>query len=114
MIRVQVGVIHMALKHKILYIFLGFVLAAGTAVLNGCGSSVSSNNQTPTQASAPTFSPAAGTYTTAQTVTISDATAGATIHYTSNGTTPTTASNVYSGAITVPATAPKGTSMLST
>ena len=104
MIRVQVGVIHMALKHKILYIFLGFVLAAGTAVLNGCGSSVSSNNQTPTQASAPTFSPAAGTYTTAQTVTISDATAGATIHYTTNGTTPTTASNVYSGAITVPAT----------
>ncbi|MFZ1086034.1 MAG: Ig-like domain repeat protein, partial [Terracidiphilus sp.] len=56
--------------------------------------------------SAPAFSPAAGTYTTAQSVTISDATAGATIYYTTNGSTPTTSSTVYGGAITVPATAP--------
>ena len=41
-------------------------------------------------ASTPTFSPAAGTYKTAQTVTISDTTSGATIYYTTNGTTPTT------------------------
>ena len=53
---------------------------------------------------APTFSPAAGTYTTSQSVTISDATAGTTIYYTTNGTTPTTSSTVYSGAITVSAT----------
>jgi len=53
---------------------------------------------------APTFSPAAGTYTTAQSVTISDATTGTTIYYTTNGTTPTTSSSVYSGAITVSAT----------
>ncbi len=55
-------------------------------------------------AATPTFSPSGGTYTTAQTVTISDTTSGATIYYTTNGTTPTTASAVYSGPITVSAT----------
>src|SRR5258708_10844876 len=55
-------------------------------------------------AATPTFSPAGGTYATAQTVTLSDATSGATIHYTTNGTTPTTSSEVYSGPITVSAT----------
>jgi hypothetical protein len=52
-------------------------------------------------AATPTFSPVAGTYTSAQTVSISDATSGATIYYTINGTTPTTSSPVYSGPITV-------------
>jgi hypothetical protein len=56
------------------------------------------------QAATPGFSPAAGTYTSTQTVTISDSTSGATIYYTTNGTTPTTGSSVYSGAITVSAT----------
>ncbi len=51
----------------------------------------------------PTFSPAAGTYASAQTVTISDSTSGSTIYYTTNGTTPTTASSAYSSAITVSA-----------
>ena len=36
----------------------------------------------------PTFSPGAGTYASAQTVTISSATSGATLCYTTNGTTP--------------------------
>ena len=52
-------------------------------------------------AATPTFSPAAGTYTTVQTVSIADATAGATIYYTTDGTVPTTASMKYVGAITV-------------
>jgi hypothetical protein len=41
-----------------------------------------------TQAASPTFSPAPGIYYTPQTVMLSDTTAGATICYTTNGTTP--------------------------
>jgi chitobiase/beta-hexosaminidase-like protein len=55
-------------------------------------------------AATPMFSPAAGTYTSVQTVAISDATAGATIYYTTNNTAPTTASTVYNAPIAVNST----------
>jgi N-acetylneuraminic acid mutarotase len=54
-------------------------------------------------AATPTVSPAAGTYTSSQSVTLSDFTPGATIYYTTNGTAPTASSTVYSGAIAVSA-----------
>ena len=53
------------------------------------------------RAAAPSFTPAAGTYSSAQDVTISDAVGGATIYYTTNGSVPTTSSAVYSAPISV-------------
>lgn len=50
---------------------------------------------------APLFDPAAGTYTVAQRVTLAGTASGAAIYYTTNGTTPTTASSKYSGPIEV-------------
>ncbi len=49
----------------------------------------------------PTFTLAAGTYTTAQTVEITCATDGATIYYTTDGTDPTTSSTEYTAAISL-------------
>lgn len=56
---------------------------------------------TPNQVATPTFSPGTGQYTTTQSVTLACATAGADIHYTTDGSTPTTSSPVYSSAISV-------------
>ena len=55
------------------------------------------------QLAAPTFSLTEGTYTGAQSVTISAAD-GATIYYTTNGDDPTTSSTKYEGAITISTT----------
>lgn len=70
----------------------------------GCGGSTGTTPPVSVQTAAPIFTPAAGNYTSAQTVTISDSTAGAVIYYTTDGSTPTTASKTYAAAIPVSAT----------
>ncbi|MGA2906648.1 MAG: kelch repeat-containing protein [Terracidiphilus sp.] len=55
----------------------------------------------PQRVDAPEFNPASGTYNSSQTVTFSDATPGSLIFYTTDGTTPTTASTSYFDSITV-------------
>ena len=52
----------------------------------------------------PSFSPAGGTFISAQNVTISTTTEGAAIYYTTDGSTPTTSSTVYSAPIAVSTT----------
>jgi hypothetical protein len=84
--------------------FVGFTGGTG-------GTTATQNIQTWTfvsgtqqQATAPIFSPAIGSYTTAQSVTLSTSTPGASIHYTTDGSTPTASSTLYSKPITVSVT----------
>ncbi len=57
-----------------------------------------------TTVATPSFNPAAGTYTSAQNVTISCTTEGATIYYTTDGSDPTNSSTQYSTAIPISTT----------
>lgn len=57
------------------------------------------------QVAAPTFSVAGGTYSTTQTVTLASATAGTDIYYTTDGSTPTTASSKYTAPLSIATTA---------
>jgi uncharacterized repeat protein (TIGR03803 family) len=80
----------------------------GTTVFGGLGGDTEGAvfeiaSSTPTAAK-PVFSPAAGTYTSTQSVVVTDTTAGSAVYYTTNGKTPTTSSSLYTGAIIVPAT----------
>ena len=89
-------------------------LTAGThivvAVYNGTSGFAPSTSATLAEvvtqpiAAMPTFSPASGTYTTAQLVSLADSTPGATINYTHDGPMPITAWTKYSTPIPVSST----------
>jgi sugar lactone lactonase YvrE len=80
---------------------LCFVIPAILVILSGCSSSKSSMPPVEPTAAAPTFSPAAGSYNSSQSVTIADATPGTKIYYTTDGSAPTTASTQYTAVVSV-------------
>lgn len=86
------------MKRTLLFASVILVLLAEA----GCGSYSSPMNGA--QAATPQFSPAAGSYAQMQPVTITDGTPGVVIYYTTNGSMPTTNSNVYRGPIILTAT----------
>ena len=95
-------------------------IAFWEVALDECGSGCSGTSQSKWQFShifepfsstgtstvaAPTFSPGPGTFTSPQSVSIASATSGASIRYTTNGTTPSsTVGTVYTGPVTISAT----------
>jgi hypothetical protein len=94
-------------------VYSGAITVSSTETINAIASAPGYNLSADAQATytlnltpapAPTFSPSPGVYSSAQTVTISDSAANSTIYYTTNGNPATTASTVYSGAITVSST----------
>jgi hypothetical protein len=86
-------------------VFVGFTGGTGglTATQDVLTWTYTTTTSLPT-ATPPAFSPTPGTYTSAQSVTLSDTTPGATIYYTTDGSMPTTSSTVYKTPISVTAT----------
>ena len=72
-----------------------------TTITKNADGTITLNASAATNVAKPTFSPAAGRYTEAQTVAISCATEGATIYYTIDGSTPTASSTRYTSPIVI-------------
>lgn len=77
------------------------LLAVGAALLPSC-SSPTDSSQDDNRVRPPVFLPPAGNYGRAQDVSVSCATAGAVIYYTTDGKVPDTLSTVYSAPVQVP------------
>ena len=85
----------------LLTVFAGALLLAGCSGFHPFSGSGSSPSGPVPLSAMPVIGPASGAYPSAQTVTISDSTTGATIYYTADGTTPTSSSPRYAGPITI-------------
>jgi O-glycosyl hydrolase len=86
------------------------ISCSATLLAAGCGGGGSSAlpPAPPPAAAAPAFWPVPGSYSqtsAGQSITLTDSTSGATIYYTTDGSTPTTSSPVYTSPISVTATA---------
>ena len=92
----------LSIRTLVIAVVLTLLIAVGCG--GGSGSSVTNPPLSTPQAAAPVFSVATGTYTQAQNITITCATSGATIHYTSDGSTPTSSSATYTAALSVSST----------
>lgn len=75
--------------------YSAFTFGNVVVTVSGCGSGC---------AAAPTFSPVQENFSTSVSVTLSDSSPSPTIYYTTNGSTPTTSSSVYSSPISITAT----------
>ncbi|HTQ30068.1 MAG TPA: chitobiase/beta-hexosaminidase C-terminal domain-containing protein [Opitutaceae bacterium] len=62
------------------------------------------SGNSPPQVAAPVFSPGGGTYAVGQLVLFSDATSGATIRYTTDGSTPTETNGIIGGSVSITST----------
>jgi len=92
-----------------LYLAWNYSVTSGTTTSNAQALgidnvSIKANGTSNPVAATPEFSPAAGTYTSAQSVTISCATSGASIYYTTDGSDPDNTKTPYTGAISVTST----------
>lgn len=75
---------------------------AGNTTTSAAVNVTVNNTPVPTTVSTPSISPNGGTFTTAQSVSLATATSGATIRYTTDGSTPsTTAGTIYSSPFTI-------------
>ena len=86
------------------YEYIGFRSNSSALYLNVVTITWETSGSVAPTCATPTFSPTEGVFTSAQTVTISTETDGATIYYTTDGTAPTASSTEYTGAINVSTT----------
>jgi hypothetical protein len=89
----------MSLRSRVLRCAL---LCLGVAGVLSLATAAYSESEDPT--APPFFSLAGGTYNSPQTLTLTDSTSGAKIYYTTNGLTPKTSSNLYTGPISISST----------